>query len=1094
MAIERALCPVLVGRERELGLLEDALLATLRGEGRVVVLAGDAGMGKTRLATEVSRRAARIGCAALAGSCSEAELALPYLPFAEALGNYLATTDLDQLRVQLGPAARELAQLFPQLGRVRAAADGGDPAQGKLRLFEAILGLLRIAAAERGLLLVIEDVHWIDASARELLDYLSRRLEQSRIVVLVTYRRGELDHQHPLLPTIQAWKRSGLATVVELEPMSHDGVAEMMRAIFDEARVTDEFRDFMHSRSEGNPFVLEEVLKTALDRKDIYLSLETGTWERKALPQLDIPPTVRDMILLRVGRLSAAEAEVLRAAAVLGRSFDYSILMVVAGQEQSIVEAALHAATGQQLVEEDPLHAGQYRFRHALTQEAIYQDLSAPQRERLHLAAAEALRARAGAGAAEVAYHLMAANRWAEAEPVCLAVAEEAQRRRGYREAATLYARMLPHLSDPVQQGRVRCLLGEAHLSAGDYGEALASLQEGIRVLDQRNEGRQAAHHRLTLGRCYSEQSRPAAARAEFERARTLLEPEGPSEDLAFAYVSLARLHIRDEENREALALVDRGIDVAVAAGADAPRIWAYNYRGCALASLGHTAEGLADLDRSYQEAVQRDLDWIASVALINSITTRVACFRLHEALEHIQLLRAFGGPYSPADIEIEIHCNLGEPAMARQVGEETLPLARRAEASTLVSLIEIGLGIANSALGRFEEAHRFLAHQASKLERGRATHLAQATMRLHLDQGDIVNALPPAQSALADVLQRPELSLVDVELIDRAVEVFVQAGMAAEATQLLDRARTVPVQADNPYLSRIEGRLALAQGDLDRAQDCLQAAVDFFAQASYRDDEWRTRRALAEVKTQLGDGVGAEAELRAVLSASEEHGHITEATAARKQLLEMGVVVAPAPTAPAAKVPEAPPGQIGERFVTVMFIDVRGYTTIAATAAPSDLADRVAAFYRWTEQEVARHRGQVAQYGGDALMATFNVSGMRLDHCLHALQAGLVIRDKAAYNELPVGVGIAVGPAIVGQLSQASPVTTIGETSNLAARLQTAAKPGEIVLSVEAFRRVRDWVHAQHLEARDTTLSLKGFESAVAAFVLPSHAPAATA
>jgi predicted ATPase len=321
----------------------------------------------------------------VAGSCSEAELALPYLPFMEALGNFLAMADLDQLRTRLGHSRKELAQLFPQLGSHAAPADWGDPTQAKLRLFEAILGLLTIAAGPNGLLLVIEDVQWADASTRELLDYLTRRLRNSKIMVLATYRREELTREHPLLPTIQGWRRSGLATVVELEPMSADGVAGMMRAIFDEERVTDEFRDFMHGRTEGNPFVLEEMLKTALDRRDIFYSAEKGIWDRKTLAELQIPPTVRDTILLRVERLTAEEAEMLCAAAVLGRSFGHSILMAVSGRDQSSVEAALQMATRQQLIEEDPGFPGRHRFRHALTQEAIYQGLSAPKRERLHL-------------------------------------------------------------------------------------------------------------------------------------------------------------------------------------------------------------------------------------------------------------------------------------------------------------------------------------------------------------------------------------------------------------------------------------------------------------------------------------------------------------------------------------------------------------------------------------------------------------------------------------------------------------------------------------------------------------------------------------
>ena len=137
MALARVLCPTTIGRESELSLLEDALLAALRGDGGVVILGGEAGMGKTRLVGELTTRALRLRCVVMSGACSEAELSLPYLPFLEAIGNRLTTENTDELKARLGPAADELAQLFPQLGR--ASAPGGDPTQAKLRMFEAIL-------------------------------------------------------------------------------------------------------------------------------------------------------------------------------------------------------------------------------------------------------------------------------------------------------------------------------------------------------------------------------------------------------------------------------------------------------------------------------------------------------------------------------------------------------------------------------------------------------------------------------------------------------------------------------------------------------------------------------------------------------------------------------------------------------------------------------------------------------------------------------------------------------------------------------------------------------------------------------------------
>src|SRR5437588_1786270 len=157
--ITRAVCPVVVGREAELTRLEDALLTACRGTGNVVVLAGEAGMGKTRLAAEVALRASSIRAIVMEGACSEAELSVPYLPFLEAMGNYLATVDIARFGDQLGPTRRELARLFPQLGeRTVSTPLTSDGAQDKLRLYEAIVIALQVVAADSGLLLILEDL------------------------------------------------------------------------------------------------------------------------------------------------------------------------------------------------------------------------------------------------------------------------------------------------------------------------------------------------------------------------------------------------------------------------------------------------------------------------------------------------------------------------------------------------------------------------------------------------------------------------------------------------------------------------------------------------------------------------------------------------------------------------------------------------------------------------------------------------------------------------------------------------------------------------------------------------------------------------
>lgn len=159
--------------------------------------------------------------------------------------------------------------------------------------------------------------------------------------------------------------------------------------------------------------------------------------------------------------------------------------------------------------------------------------------------------------------------------------------------------------------------------------------------------------------------------------------------------------------------------------------------------------------------------------------------------------------------------------------------------------------------------------------------------------------------------------------------------------------------------------------------------------------------------------------------------------------------------------------------------------TALTLRQAPDKLADQIASLYRWAEEEIRRHHGLVGRYEGDAIMATFNVTGVRLDHPVQALQAALAIREKAAFAGLPVGIGIAVGPAIVGQFSQGSPVTAVGETINLAARLQSEVHGGEILMSEETFRRTSGWLQSEEFLVNEELLTLKGFPQPVRAYRL---------
>ena len=1069
--ISRAVCRSLVGREQELSTLEDALLGACRGEGTVVVLAGDAGMGKSRLCAELTARAEQIGAAVLEGSCSEADLALPYLPFLEAIGNYLATPAAAGLGERLGVHGRELAKVFPQFAVEGQAPDGQDTPDARMRLFEALLALLAIASEEHGLLLIVEDLHWADASTRELLDYLTRRLRNRRMLVLATYRRDEMHRKHPLLPTVQGWQRSRLAQIVELQPLEPDGVARMISSIFDNAKVGAEFRDFLHTRSEGNPFVLEEMLKAAMDRGDIYR--EDEDWKRKPISELRLPETVRDTILLRVERLDSGQAEVLRCSAVLGRSFDYQTLIALCAQDRAAVEAALQTAVQQQLLEEEAGSRGRYRFRHALTQEAIYEDLSAPTRERLHSAAADALAADPRRQPAEVAFHLRAANRWTEAVTVSLEAAAAAEERHGYDEATALYSLLLPVVTAGVERARLLCRLGEAYWLASRPVKAVEPLAEGIRMLEKEGHLPEAAHHRLTLGRCHWERSQTPLARAEYEAALRALEPAGPSRDLAVAYVRLAGLHVFDLDGPAGQRLAELAGQTAEAAGADDLRIWSLNFLGLARAHQGDHEGGIGYLEQSAREALAGGLGDIAGNAFHNLIDRYLQNLQPDRVLEVATNLESLGTERWRAS------SLLARIVWAHQVGELEASMEAARELLTRADQLDIpiqrrlaihGLGMCLLDLDRLDEARIHLVRPNHDNPIQDSTGDAWFWIRLHLGADDLAGALVAAEF----MLTIPNFGLSE-DCTEATVEAFLAAGRTAEAELALAGLLATASPAADLSQRLARARVLLAAGEAEAALPLARESADGFERAGLVLRGARARLFLARVHSEAGNPEGAEAELRRLFDLCRQRGLRLLERKAREGLAELGVIVDGPTAQPAA---EAAPEEVGERLVTVMFADVRGYTAMSAERAPEEMVDRISAYQRWAAQEVERHFGVVDKFAGDAVMATFNVSGTRVDHASHALQAALALRDKASLLGLPVGIGIATGAAVVGKLKVGANLSVMGPATNLAARLQSQAAAGEVLLSEEAHHRLQSDV-----EAEPEQLTLKGFEQPVTAF-----------
>jgi DNA-binding NarL/FixJ family response regulator len=382
------------------------------------LITGEAGVGKSRLVAEAKTHAANLGFAVVQGVCFQADSASPYAPLLDLLRSYFANWPNAAIRADLGSSAALLAPLLPDLMPQPVDQPSRpllDLAQEKHQLIAAFTHFFLRQSAQQPQVIVIEDLHWSDESSLECLYHLARRSSQHAVVLILTYRNDELH------PRLRHWlaqlDRERLAQELILHPLSRSEVEAMLRAIFELARpVRVEFLEAIYALTEGNPFFVEEVLTSLLAAGDIFQS--EGTWDRKPLADLRIPRSVQDAVQQRAARLSDAAQHLLSLAAVMGRRFDFGLLLALTHQDESQLLTLLKEliATGL-VIEESRDH---FAFRHALTRQAIYAELLGRESRAMHLLIAETIERHYAAALdswlPDLAHHYYQAGHWEQAQ------------------------------------------------------------------------------------------------------------------------------------------------------------------------------------------------------------------------------------------------------------------------------------------------------------------------------------------------------------------------------------------------------------------------------------------------------------------------------------------------------------------------------------------------------------------------------------------------------------------------------------------------------------------------------------------------------
>ncbi|MFQ6026675.1 MAG: AAA family ATPase, partial [Dehalococcoidia bacterium] len=351
-----------MGRQREIKLLQEVLSQVISGQGRVVMLVGAPGIGKTRTAQEVAAHAQRLGVRVLWGWCYEDEGAPPYWPWVQPIRSYVQQTDPEQLRLQMGPGAANIAEIVLEVRQLLSDLEPPPtlgPEQSRFRLFDSVATFLRQAAQAQPLMLVLDDLHWADKSSLLLLQFLVRQLEGSRLMVVGCYRDVELSPQFPLAETLPQLSREPVFQREVLQGLSQEDTGRFIEVVVDN-KPPQALVEAVHSRTEGNPFFTIEVVRLLSQRGAL------GEGDVGEIGNIGIPPGVSEVIGQRLNALSHRCRQTLNTASIIGREFDFRLLHTLSDRttENQLLEV-IDEALAAHLIEELPRRTEGYQFSHA---------------------------------------------------------------------------------------------------------------------------------------------------------------------------------------------------------------------------------------------------------------------------------------------------------------------------------------------------------------------------------------------------------------------------------------------------------------------------------------------------------------------------------------------------------------------------------------------------------------------------------------------------------------------------------------------------------------------------------------------------------
>ncbi len=1065
----------LIGRAEELACLKAAVEETLQLRGRLVLVVGEPGMGKTRLAEEAAVYARLRDFQILVGHCYETESSLPYRPFVEAIRSYVSSQPAETLREELGTGASDVAKLVSEI-RTRLpevpSAPPHDAEEERYRLFESISSFLVNASRAHPILLILDDLHVADAPTLRLLQHLTRHLAESRVLVIGSYEESELQGGHPLAQILVELRRDHRYERIGLRALTLQETGEIVRAIAeDNVEVDPSVIKTLHHHTDGNPFFLEEIIRHLLETGGAYS--EKGRWvvDPAAVSDLAVPKGVHDLIEGRLSRLPDGCRDLLTQAAVVGRQFDFATLGAMTGLDEDSLLEAVEEALRAQIIAEKRTKSGEdalYTFTHAILRQSLYNGLSRPRRQRLHRRAAEAVEA---VHSRNLGPHLAAlALHWRQSG------AGEANKAIDYSVRAGEAALAVFAYEDVVQHWEAALEFGQEDLPDADtrrahllerlgdlkYGTGLdfrggiSCLEQALRLYEQLGDSERVAQTHSRLGRHLATGTSAATvdiprALDHYRKAEAMLSDSPDSVAIGYVHAGQALAAIWGLRTGDGLTAAERALEVAEKLGHERLWVTAAAQRGHHLACNGQLEEGTRLVEQAWQKA-----DGLAHTVAAFSATwiAAVLGFRRLEPRETQRWCRReLGTPrQSPGSREIlsdflaRALAQSGDLDEARQVREQA------GAARFTTPYLALWEGDWEQASGLWTRQHELARRTGNRWAESVSGYWTAVVRRW---EGDSTGAEELLRATLALAVEGGNVP-AELAAVTELALLLADAGRPSEAASAVEYCKKILAGGED--WRGAAGRVALSEaatlvagGAVDDATDCFGAAIATFQRFSLPWDEAEAWHRWGRARLDTGDRAGALDPCGRALSLYQRHGagrRWIEPVLGDKLLAQgvEGTSTSASIDAVAAAALEERPDLAGhaapDGTVTLLFSDIEG-----STASNERLGDR-----RWVEllhthnrivrQAVGSHRGFEVKSQGDGFMVAFSSARRGLE-CAIGIQRALRRHGETHPEEaIAVRIGLHSGEMVK------EGDDFFGKNVALAARVAGAARGGEILVS----------------------------------------------